>query len=137
MENPQRARMILGALRTSGVRVSIDDFGVGHSSLAYLRTLPATELKIDRSFVRDVAHQAADRAIVRAAVALGHDLGLTVTGEGAEDPAALRQLAELECDCAQGYGIAAPMAPDELLKWVQRRELSATEHGVRSPTEGN
>ena len=137
MENPQRARMILHALRTSGVRISIDDFGVGHSSLAYLRTLPATELKIDRSFVRDVAHQAADRAIVRAAVALGHDLGLTVTGEGAEDPAALRQLAELECDCAQGYGIAAPMAPDELLKWVLRRELSATEHGVRSPTEGN
>ena len=137
MENPQRARMILRALRTSGVRVSIDDFGVGHSSLAYLRTLPATELKIDRSFVRDVAHQTADRAIVRAAVALGHDLGLTVTGEGAEDAAALRQLAELECDCAQGYGIAAPMAPDELLKWALRRELSATEHEVRSPTEGN
>ena len=133
MENPQRARMILGALRTSGVRVSIDDFGVGHSSLAYLRTLPATELKIDSSFVRDVASQAADRAIVRAAVALGHDLGLIVTGEGAEGSAALRQLAELQCDCAQGYGIAAPMAPDELLEWALQREPADAEQEEGSP----
>ena len=133
MENPQRARMILGALRASGVRVSIDDFGVGHSSLAYLRTLPAGELKIDRSFVHDVAREAGDRAIVRAAVALGHDLGLTVTGEGVEDAAALQQLTELGCDCAQGYGIAAPMGPDELLDWVRRRELAAAGRSARSP----
>ena len=62
---------------------------------------------------------------MRAAVALGHDLGLIVTGEGAEDPAALRQLTELQCDCAQGYGIAAPMAPDELLEWALQREPAA------------
>ena len=68
------------------MRVSIDDFGVGQSSLAYVRTLPAVELKIDRSFTQDVERLAtANQAIVRATVALGHDLGLTVTGEGVED----------------------------------------------------
>lgn len=131
MANPRRARKILGALRSLGVRVSIDDFGVGHSSLAYLRTLPATEIKIDRSFVRDVAKQVADRAIVRAVVALGHDLGLTVTGEGVEDDAALRQLAALQCDGAQGYGIAPPLAPSEMLDWALQRQVESAGHDVR------
>ena len=125
MTNPERTRMILGALRASGVRVSIDDFGVGHSSLAYLRTLPATELKIDRSFVLGSAAEVKDRAIVRAAIALAHDLGLTVTAEGVERPEVLQRLADLGCDCVQGFGVARPMEPGDLLEWALSRDVPA------------
>jgi diguanylate cyclase (GGDEF)-like protein/PAS domain S-box-containing protein len=121
MVRPERAGATLTDLRAAGVRISIDDFGVGHSSLAYVRALPAQELKIDRSFTSGAAAQAEDRAIVRAAVALGHDLGLTVTGEGVEDQAILDGLADLGCDCVQGYHIARPMPADEVLGWVRRR----------------
>ena len=124
MTNPERTRVILGALRSSGVRVSIDDFGVGHSSLAYLRTLPATELKIDRSFVLGSAAEVTDRAIVRAAIALAHDLSLTVTAEGVERPEVLQRLADLGCDCVQGFGVARPMEPADLLRWAQSRDVS-------------
>lgn len=126
MANPQRARMVLSALRTSGVRVSIDDFGAGRSSLVYLRTLPAAELKIDRAFVRGLSENAADLAVVSAAVTLGHDLGLLVTGEGVEAEGSLPQLAALGCDCVQGYCIAAPMPADDLLRWMRTRVSGAS-----------
>jgi diguanylate cyclase (GGDEF)-like protein/PAS domain S-box-containing protein len=126
MVNPERAREVLEALRGIAVQVSIDDFGVGHSSLAYVRTLPAVELKIDRSFVRGAATHPEDRAIVRAAVALGHDLGLTVTGEGAEDRETLDRVTELGCDCVQGHYIARPMPADDLLAWVRGRQSEQT-----------
>ena len=132
MTSPERTRMILGALRSSGVRVAIDDFGVGHSSLAYLRTLPATELKIDRTFMPGAASEAADGAIVRASIALAHDLGLTVTAEGVEHLDVLRHLADLGCDCVQGYGVAPPMAPDDLLTWVRSRGSSIVQDETRA-----
>jgi EAL domain-containing protein (putative c-di-GMP-specific phosphodiesterase class I) len=118
MSEPQEALRVLTELRELGVRVAIDDFGVGQSSLSYIRRLPAADVKIDRSFVRDVATQPRDAAIVRATVALAHELGLTVTAEGIETAEALRRLRELGCDHGQGYFIARPMPGGEVLSWL-------------------
>jgi diguanylate cyclase (GGDEF)-like protein/PAS domain S-box-containing protein len=119
MSDPGRARRILGELRGLGVHVSIDDFGTGQSSLAYLQTMPADEVKIDRSFVSKLGIRPRDGAIVRAAVTLAHDLDLTVIGEGVETAQALERLRQLGCDNAQGYFIARPMPPDQVIPWVR------------------
>lgn len=121
MRDPERARRILGRLREIGVRVAIDDFGTGHSSLAYLRSLPAADVKVDQSFVRGMASQPHDEAIVRAAVQLSHDLGLTVTAEGVEDAMTLDRLRQLGCDHAQGYFIAKPMPAGAVLDWLREQ----------------
>jgi EAL domain-containing protein (putative c-di-GMP-specific phosphodiesterase class I) len=97
----QHARVVLRELRALGVRVSLDDFGTGYSSLALLEHLPVTELKIDRSFLRDQA-SVADNPILRCIVRLGHELGLTVVAEGVERESALRAVRRLGCDQAQG-----------------------------------
>jgi diguanylate cyclase (GGDEF)-like protein/PAS domain S-box-containing protein len=121
MRDPERARRILVALREMGVRIAIDDFGTGQSSLAYLRTLPANDVKIDQSFVRHLAGRADDTAIVRATAQLAHDLGLTVTAEGVEDAVTLERLREFGCDHVQGYFIARPMPWDAASSWMQER----------------
>jgi len=114
MRDPDNARRVLEELRAAGVRVSIDDFGTGYSSLAYLKRLPADELKIDRSFVQHMAEDAGDTAIVRSVIALGHELGLVVTAEGVEDAVSLERLRAFGCDRAQGYYFARPMDADSL-----------------------
>jgi EAL domain-containing protein (putative c-di-GMP-specific phosphodiesterase class I) len=114
MADPNRALHTITALRTMGIRIAIDDFGTGYSSLAYLKNLPVDELKIDRSFVRDLATDSDDRAIVRAAISLGHDLGLSIVAEGIEDRGTLDQLRLLGCDVAQGYFTGRPMAADAI-----------------------
>jgi len=124
MTNPERALEVLRGLCDTGMQVSIDDFGVGHSSLAYLRALPAAELKIDRSFTVGVNDLEANQAIVRATIALGHDLGLTVTGEGVEDEDTRVMMADLGCDCVQGFAIGRPMPRDEMLAWALGRRPS-------------
>jgi len=124
MTNPERALGVLRGLCATGVQVSIDEFGVGHSSLAYLRALPAAELKIDRSFALGVSDLEANRSIVRATIALGHDLGLTVTGEGVEDEDTRVMMADLGCDCVQGFAIGRPMPRDEMLAWALGRRPS-------------
>lgn len=122
MSDPDRACAILTELREMGVRVSIDDFGVGHSSLAYLQRLPVSDVKIDRSFVGKVDTQVGDAAIVRATATLAHDLGLTVTAEGVETAAGQERVGELGCDFAQGYHIARPMPADDLVRWQGERQ---------------
>jgi EAL domain-containing protein (putative c-di-GMP-specific phosphodiesterase class I) len=92
-----------------GIRIAIDDFGTGYSSLAYLKRLPVDELKIDRSFVRELATDDDDLAIVRSTIRLGHDLGLTIVAEGIEDGRTWDRLHRLGCDVAQGYFIGRPM----------------------------
>jgi len=114
MRDPDNARRVLEELRAAGVRVSIDDFGTGYSSLAYLKRLPADELKIDRSFIQHMAEDAGDTAIVRSVIALGHELGLVVTAEGVEDAVSLERLRAFGCDRAQGYYFARPMDADSL-----------------------
>jgi len=119
-------------LRDAGVRFAIDDFGTGHSSLAQLKALPVDEIKIDRSFVRDLVQGTRDDAIVRSAVELAHSLGLKVVAEGIETPAAWTALLHLGCDYAQGYFISRPLPPEQVSDWI--RELNARLAGAESGT---
>lgn len=121
MEDPARAQETLERLHKLGVRLSIDDFGTGHSSLAYIRRLPVQEMKIDRSFVRNMVADKDDAVIVRSTIELGHNMGLKVVAEGVEDHAALMLLTKLGCDEAQGYFIAKPLPADEYETWLRRR----------------
>jgi EAL domain-containing protein (putative c-di-GMP-specific phosphodiesterase class I) len=118
MSDPGRCLAVLDALAAHGVRLSLDDFGTGHSSLAYLERLPVHELKIDRSFVRRLEHQGSDRKVVQATVALAHDLGLVVVAEGVESNVAWSQVTELGCELVQGFAYARPMSCSDLTSWL-------------------
>jgi len=119
MADVDRAGEVLAELVALGVRVSVDDYGTGYSSLAYLKRLPVDELKIDRTFVRDLGDDEADAAIVRSTVALGHALGLRVVAEGVEDEEAWDLLAEMGCDLAQGYYVCRPLPGPKLRRWLR------------------
>lgn len=112
----------LGRLARMGVRVSIDDFGTGYSSLADLRQLPIDEIKIDRSFVADMATDVNDAVIVRSIVDLGHNLGINVVAEGVENAEIRAWLDELGCDELQGFDICHPLPADELERWLRHRQ---------------
>jgi diguanylate cyclase (GGDEF)-like protein len=129
MRDPVRSLSVLQALDGLGVRLSIDDFGTGHSSLAYLDRLPVHEVKIDQSFVFRLEKDAADCTIVRATVTLAHDLGLRVVAEGVENDLARSLVAEMGCDLYQGYGLARPVPAGRLLGWLARHNAHAL--GVR------
>jgi diguanylate cyclase len=119
MIDPDRGRTVLGELRRIGIRTSIDDYGTGYSSLAYLRHLPADELKLDRSLTQDVHADPRAAAIVRHTVALAHDLGLDLVAEGVEDVETAGVLAQLGCDVVQGYLLARPMPVDDFRTWLE------------------
>jgi diguanylate cyclase (GGDEF)-like protein len=121
MKDPELAAKHLSELAALGFRLSIDDYGVGQASLAYVRTLPVHELKIDRTFVHAVQSSSTNAAIVSSTIVLGHALGLSVVAEGAETADELDWLAANDCDAAQGYHIARPMPADELPAWIARR----------------
>ncbi|HEX3906326.1 MAG TPA: bifunctional diguanylate cyclase/phosphodiesterase [Mycobacteriales bacterium] len=110
----RRAEMNLTRLDEAGVRVSIDDFGAGQTSLAYLASLPVTELKIDKGFVIAMTHDLRNAAIVRSIIELGHSLGLTVTAEGVETVEILDELTVADCDLVQGYLLSRPLTADKL-----------------------
>lgn len=114
MNNLERSFQILHDLRELGVRISIDDFGTGHSSFAYFRSLPADELKIDRSFVANLASSAADGHIVRSIIDLAHRFDFVVVAEGIEDAEAAEILREMHCDVAQGYYFGRPTTSDNI-----------------------
>ena len=116
---PRSVDACLRSLRALGVGLSIDDYGTGYSSLMHLRRLPLTELKLDRSFVREVTTVRADEEIVSATISLGHRLGLSVSAEGVADEATLRHLKEMDCDTAQGFYIAPPMPARDILGWLR------------------
>jgi diguanylate cyclase (GGDEF)-like protein len=116
MAEPARALQTVSALRGMGIRIAIDDFGTGYSSLAYLKRLPVDELKIDRSFVRDMAEDRDDLAIVRSTISLGHDLGLSIVAEGIEDAATWELLQQLGCDVAQGFYLGRPVRAHDLVE---------------------
>ena len=115
MCNPEDAIETLNALRQIGVHISIDDFGTGYSSMGYLKRFPIDAIKIDRSFVMGVPHDANDSAIAAAVISLGHSLGLRVIGEGVETQEQLAFLTAKGCDEIQGFLFAHPLAA-ELLK---------------------
>ena len=119
MTDPKKARRLLTELAELGVRIAIDDFGTGYSSLAYLKDLPVSQLKIDQSFVQHMHDDLNDAIIVRSVVDLGHNLGLQTVAEGVEDHETWDQLTQLGCDDAQGYFLAKPMAPSDLISWLE------------------
>ena len=106
------------AVAAPGCSCAIDDFGVGYSSFEALRILDVDRVKIDRHFVKGIIDQPRDRLIVASVIKLAHDLGLDVVAEGVENVELWHALAELDCDVAQGYGIAAPMAYPALRGWL-------------------
>jgi diguanylate cyclase len=118
MTDPTRALIIVERLKSMGFDFSIDDFGTGYSSMAYLKRLPVSELKIDKSFVLDMMTNESDAIIVQATIGLAHNLGMTVTAEGVEDEKALELLDKMGCDIAQGYFFSKPLPRAELFSWM-------------------
>jgi diguanylate cyclase (GGDEF)-like protein len=118
--DPERAIEVLNGLSKAGVRLSVDDFGTGYSSLAYLERLPVDEVKIDQSFVFRLERNPEDSTIIRATVALAHDLGLRVIAEGVETDASRALVAELGCDVYQGYGLSRALPADKVVSWLRR-----------------
>jgi diguanylate cyclase (GGDEF)-like protein len=108
---------VLGQLADLGVRIAVDDYGTGYSSLAYLHRLPANELKLDRSFVANVAADQSNSIIVRSSIAMAHSLGLSVVAEGAEDEVTCAILGDAGCDAVQGYYFSPPLERDDLVRW--------------------
>ena len=118
MQDLDRAADVLNRLSESGVTIAIDDFGTGYSSLSYLKRLPIHTLKIDQSFIMDVAFDQQDVAIVRSIIDLGHNLGYKVVAEGVENSMAWDVLNKLGCDTAQGFHISKPLAENHFSSWL-------------------
>ena len=118
MVDPIRARDVLTNLHDAGIRFSLDDFGTGQSSLTYLKDLPISKMKIDKSFVINFK-EPLNAAIVHSAIELGHNLGLSVTAEGVEDEHAYLALRKYGCDSAQGYYFSKPLHPDQFISWLK------------------
>lgn len=125
MNNPEKAIAALESWRKLGVNISIDDYGTGQSSLNYLQMLPATELKIDKSFVMGINSDSRNAIMVRSTIALAHELGMKVVAEGIEDGACLATLGEMKCDTAQGYFIGRPMSAENLSVFLGGGEREA------------
>ena len=112
------ATKVLYELSARGIKLGIDDYGTGYSSLQYLHKLPVNELKIDRSFVTNLPNEASNRIIVRSSIQMAHSLGLYVIAEGAEDELTCAMLAEAECDFIQGYYLSKPQKAEDLQEWI-------------------
>jgi diguanylate cyclase (GGDEF)-like protein/PAS domain S-box-containing protein len=121
IQNIESVLITVQNLKRLGVTLSIDDFGTGYSSLSYLKRFDIDKLKIDQSFVRDLASDPDDAAIVRAIIQMAHSLSLKTIAEGVETAAALQMLHGFECDEAQGFHFARPMPADEFVKYVKQR----------------
>jgi EAL domain-containing protein (putative c-di-GMP-specific phosphodiesterase class I) len=106
-------------LRVKQVQLSIDNFGTGHSTIQQLREIPATELKIDKSFVQNVHTNDRDCALVQKTIEIGHDLGMKVVADGVETAEQLAFLRSNGCDIVQGYFFSRPLPAEELLKWLK------------------
>ncbi|MDF5797688.1 EAL domain-containing protein [Pseudomonas aeruginosa] len=129
MRDADAGLVILEQLSAMGVGISIDDFGTGYSSLLYLKRLPASELKIDRGFINELAHDSDDAAIVSAIVALGRTLNLKIVAEGVETEAQQEFLTRLGCNSLQGFLLGRPMPAEQLLASVARAPPAAR-HGT-------
>jgi EAL domain-containing protein (putative c-di-GMP-specific phosphodiesterase class I)/CHASE2 domain-containing sensor protein len=129
MADPDAAIFALDRWRRLGVGVSIDDYGTGQSSLAYLQSMPATELKIDRVFVAAMAKDPRNRILVRSTIAMAHELGLAVVAEGVEDEACLELLRAMGCDQVQGYLISRPIRAEAVADFV--RDTAMTPPALR------
>ncbi|HKY50858.1 MAG TPA: EAL domain-containing protein [Candidatus Limnocylindria bacterium] len=125
---------ILGTMRSHGIRLSIDDYGTGYSSLAHVRRMPVDEIKIDRSFLNDMLTNSSSDAIVRSTIELAHSLGLRVVAEGVETADVWDALRALGCDEVQGYFISRPLSPQDFTAWAIARAIQQSTAAVR-PSE--
>jgi EAL domain-containing protein (putative c-di-GMP-specific phosphodiesterase class I) len=123
MQDNEAVVQELRALTQQGVRIAIDDFGIGYSNLSRLGRLPVSALKVDRSLITDIGVRKCDRAIVRAVIAMARELGASVVAEGVEKDEQLAVLRAIGCSECQGYLIARPMAPDAFIQWTRGRGL--------------
>jgi diguanylate cyclase (GGDEF)-like protein/PAS domain S-box-containing protein len=130
MEDVEAFIVLLRELKTLGVQLSVDDFGIGYSSLNYLKQFPVDRLKIDGSFVCDIASDPGDAAIVQAVIQLGHVLGLAVTAEGVETSEQLAFLRRHGCDEGQGYYFSKPLAPAEFEALLQRESAGGRREAI-------
>ena len=121
MQDVKVAISVLRRLKALGVRLSLDDFGTGQSSLALLKQLPVDELKIDKSFVQNLKAKSGDALIVKSTINLGHNMGLKVVAEGLETEEAWALLDAYGCDMVQGYMISRPMTADDFVEWYLKR----------------
>jgi len=119
IRNPAEAKRTLEALKELGIGLAMDDFGTGYSSLSNLKNYPFDILKVDRTFVRDIASDPEDFALVSAAISMSSGLGLPVVAEGVETEQQLSILADMNCDRVQGYFFSKPLAPEDFLLWVK------------------
>lgn len=124
MDHPEKVIDVMHALRRLGVALAVDDFGTGYSSLAYVRELPINEIKIDRSFIAELAERPSASPIVSSAVELGRRLALTVVAEGVEDEATLDLLARMGCNLVQGYHICHPLSEEAFIGWLAQRSFA-------------
>jgi diguanylate cyclase (GGDEF)-like protein len=122
MADPEGAIRCLDELHDMGVRLVIDDFGKGYSSLTYLRRLPVDQIKIDRTFISSLADDG-DDTLVKCMINIAHDLGMTAVAEGVESQAVLDQLCEIGCDAAQGFFLVKPGPAAEIAAWLKRRTV--------------
>ncbi|KUL26285.1 putative bifunctional diguanylate cyclase/phosphodiesterase [Actinoplanes awajinensis] len=122
-----RTTEILAELRRMGIRLAVDDYGTGYSSLAYLQALPVDDLKLDRAFVTHCDTDPRSAAIVKSTVELAHNLGMRMIAEGVESEAGLDRLRQWDCDLAQGYHVSRPQAPQQLTTWL-RQQASDVAH---------
>jgi EAL domain-containing protein (putative c-di-GMP-specific phosphodiesterase class I) len=133
MVDPARVLNVVERLHEMGFNLSIDDYGTGYSSLAYLKKLPVSELKIDKSFVLDMLKSENDAIIVRATVDLAHNLGLKVTAEGVENEETLNALRAYGCDIGQGYLFSKPRPLIEILDWLKTSPWKGRTHSDQPP----
>jgi EAL domain-containing protein (putative c-di-GMP-specific phosphodiesterase class I)/GGDEF domain-containing protein len=121
MDEPEAGLIALNQLTSLGLKISIDDFGAGYSSLSYLKQLPASEIKLDRSLIMDITHSESSRLIVKASIDMAHGLGYLVVAEGVEDAETYELLKELKCDKLQGFWFCKPKSLQDIGDWLSSR----------------
>jgi EAL domain-containing protein (putative c-di-GMP-specific phosphodiesterase class I) len=136
LSDDERTRVDLRTLHEMGVRLSVDDFGTGYSSLGYLKRLPVSELKLDKSFVADLEHEASDRALADAVIGIGQALGLQVVAEGVETPGQREWLARAGCAVAQGFLFTRALPATELVAWLERERGGWTPRRLTAVSSG-
>jgi EAL domain-containing protein (putative c-di-GMP-specific phosphodiesterase class I) len=137
MRDPERAMQVMQSLKKMGLRLSIDDFGTGHSSLGYLKRFPIDRLKIDRTFVRDLPHNADDVAITRAVIAMAHSLRMSVVAEGVEDAKQFELLRSESCDEFQGFYCRPPLNETDVLRFLADERARGTRPALRAVENGD
>jgi EAL domain-containing protein (putative c-di-GMP-specific phosphodiesterase class I)/GGDEF domain-containing protein len=130
MDDPDSGIVALNALTATGIQLSIDDFGAGYSSLSYLKRLPATEIKLDRSLITDILVSESDRVIVQTSIDMAHNLGYVLVAEGVETKEVQDLLTAMRCDKIQGFYLSRPLNRQAMLQWLAQADLVVTDVDV-------